>query len=233
MSNGTATLPEREVRREERRMPEEEHIKEVAIGGTTISGVLAVAAGVLSIIGLANAFPGWMVTIATIVLGVSFLFEGGAIVARLSALLHEVTEGRIQMAELGAGTTSETLAGITGIVLGILGLLGVLPAVLIPSAAIVFGAALVIGAGANIRVNDMVMTYRHEHPMARQVAREAVLATTGLQVLTGLGAITLGIIALAGIVPLTLSLVAMLGIGAMFLLSNAAIAGRMLSVLQR
>lgn len=67
-----------------------------------------------------------------------------------------------------------------------------------------FGAALVIGAGANIRVNDMVMTYRHEHPMARQVAREAVLATTGLQVLTGLGAIALGIIALAGIVPLTL-----------------------------
>jgi len=60
-----------------------------------------------------------------------------------------------------------------------------------------------------------------------------VLATTGLQVLVGLGAITLGIIALAGIVPLTLSLVAMLGVGVMFLLTNAAIAGRMLSVLQR
>ena len=152
---------------------------------------------------------------------------------RLSSLLHEATEGRVQMAELGAGTTGETLAGIAGIVLGILGILGVLPGVLIPSAAIVFGGALVIGAGANVRINDLVITYREEHPMARHIARQAVLATTGLQVLVGLGAITLGIIALAGIVPLTLSLVAMLGVGVMFLLTNAAIAGRMLSVLQR
>lgn len=230
MSNGTATLPERELR-EQRRMPEEEHIKEIAVGGTTVSGLVAAIAGILSIIGLAGAYPGWMVTIATIALGVSFLLEGGAIVARWSALLHEVTEGRVRMMELGAGVTGEALAGITGIVLGILGLLGIVPAVLIPCAVIVFGGALVVGAGANVRINDLVMTYRQEQPIARQVAREAVLATTGLQMLVGFGAITLGIIALAGFVPLTLSLAAVLAIGVMFLLSNATVAGRMFSIL--
>jgi hypothetical protein len=230
MSNGTATLPERELR-EERRPPEEERTREIAVGGTTVSGLLAAAAGVLSIIGLAGSYPGWMVTIATVVLGVSFLLEGGAIAARWSALLHEVAEG--PMAEMGAGITGEALAGITGIVLGILGLLGVVPAVLIPCAAIMFGAALVIGAGANVRVNDLVMTYKQEHPIARQAAHEAVFAATGLQVLIGLGAITLGIIALVGIMPLTLSLVAMLIMGVTLLLSNATIAGRMLRTLHR
>jgi hypothetical protein len=212
---------------------EEEQRREIAIGGTAIGGLVAAGAAVLSIIGLLNVYPAWMVTIATIALGVSFLFEGGAIVARLSALLHETTEGRVQMAELGAGITGETLAGIAGIVLGILGLVGILPAVLVPSAAIVFGAALVIGAGTRIRLDDIVMTYRQEHPMARQVAHQSVLATTGVQVLVGLGAITFGIIALAGYAPLTLSLVSILVIGVMFILSNAAIAGRMLSVFQR
>jgi hypothetical protein len=219
--------------REERPLEEERRTEEIVAGGSAIGGIVAAGAGALAIIGLAGVYPMWMLTIATIGIGASFLFEGGAIVARMSDLLAEVTEGRVGMAELGAGTTGETLAGVAGIALGILGLVGVLPAVLIPCAAIVFGAALAIGAGTNVRINDMVMTSRQEHPIARQVARQAVLATTGLQVLVGLGAITLGIVALVGVVPLTLSLVAMLGIGAMFLLSNAAIAGRMLSVLQR
>jgi hypothetical protein len=229
MSNGTATLPERELR-EEKRTPEERS-REIVIGGTTISGLLAAAVGILSIVGLAGTYPGWMVTIATIVLGISFLLEGGAIAGRWSGLFREAREER--MVEMGAGITAEAFAGIAGIVLGVLGLLGIVPAVLIPCAAIVLGAALVIGAGANVRVNDLVMTYKQEHPIGRQEAHEAVFAATGLQALIGLGAITLGIIALAGILPLTLSLVAMLIMGVVLLLSNATIAGRMLSVLHR
>lgn len=236
MSNGTATLPEREVR--ERRPPaeEEEHLRhraEVALGGTATSGLIAAGAAILAIIGLVGLYPGWLVAISTIVLGVSFLFEGGAIVARRSALLHETTEGRVRGAELGAGMTSEVMAGLTGIVLGILGMAGVAPAILIPCSVIVFGAAILIGSGANTRINDLAMAYRQEHPAARQLAREAVDATTGLQTLVGLGAITLGIIALVGFVPLTLSLTGLLAIGVMFLLNNTAIAGRMMAILRR
>jgi hypothetical protein len=234
MSDGTATLPEREVR-ERRPMEEEEHIRhreEVALGGTATSGLIAAGAAVLAIIGLAGIFPSWLVAISAIVLGASFLFEGGAIVARRSALLQETTEGRVQSAELGAGITGETLAGLGGITLGILSLAGIVPAVLLPCAVIVFGGAMVIGSGANVRINDLALAYRQEHPVARRLAREAVVATTGLQALVGLGAITLGIISLVGIAPLILSLVAVLGVGATFMLSNAAIASRMAMILR-
>jgi hypothetical protein len=235
MANGTATLPEREVR-ERRPLEEEEHIRrreEVALGGSATSGLIAAAGAILAIIGLAGIYSGFLLAVSSIVLGVSFLFEGGAIVARRSALLQETTEGRVQLAELGAGMTGETLAGLVGIVLGILSLVGVVPAVLLPCAVIVFGAALILGSGANVRMNDLAMAYRQEHPAARRVMREAVIATTGLQVLVGLGAITLGIIALARIMPLVLSLVGVLVIGITFLLSNAVIAGRMMNILRR
>jgi len=235
MANGTATLPEREVH-ERHPLEEEEHIRrreEVAFGGTATSGLIAAGAAILAIIGLAGIYSGFLLTVSAIVLGFSFLFEGGAIVARRSALLQETTEGRVQLAELGAGMTGETLAGLGGIVLGILSLAGIVPAILLPCAIILFGAAMVIGSGANVRINDLAMAYRQEHPAARHLAREAVIGTAGLQSLVGLGAITLGIIGLVGIVPLVLSLVAILGIGVTFLLSNAAIASRMMMILRR
>jgi len=138
----------------------------------------------------------------------------------------------VQMSELGGGVTGETLSGIVGIILGILGALNVYPAVVLPVAAIVFGAGLIIGAGANIRINELVVVHREDHPMARNVIRQAVLATTGLQVLVGVAAVVLGIIALAGDYPITLSLVAMLIVAAAFVLSNTAVAGRVMTVLR-
>ncbi len=202
------------------------------LGGTIGGGIIAIAALVLAIIGLAGVYPRWLLSAATIAVGISFLLEGAAIAARLSDLLHESTGGRVQMSELGGGVTGETLAGIVGVVLGILAALNVYPAVLLPVAALVFGAGLIIGAGANIRINELVVVHREEQPMARNVIRQAVLATTGLQVLVGVAAIALGIIALAGDYPITLSLVAVLIIAAAFALSNTAVAGRVMTVLR-
>jgi hypothetical protein len=137
------------------------------------------------------------------------------------------------MGELGSGVTGETLAGITGIVLGVLGCLNVYPAVLLPVAAIVFGAGLILGAGANVRINELIAVHREDEAKARYAIRQAVLATTGLQVFIGLAAVTLGIIALASSYPITLGLVAMLAISGSFVLSDSAIAGRLLTVLRR
>lgn len=203
---------------------------EALFAGTLVGGLVAAGAATLAIIGLAGLFPGLLLSIATIGVGAAFLFEGAAIVARLSDLLYEVSEGKSEVAEIGAGTTGETLAGLAGVTLGILAILGVIPGVLIPCAVIIFGAALILGAGANMRINELTMAYRQEHPMARHIAREAVKGTTGLQVLAGLGAITLGILALSNIEPLTLSLVAVLGVSVAFLLTDTAVAGRMMTV---
>jgi hypothetical protein len=217
----------------EEHLREERHTVESILGGTVSGGVIAIAGIVLAIIGLAGVEPRWLLSAATIAVGVSFLLEGASIATRLSDLLEEATEGRVQMAELGTGVTAETLAGAAGIALGILAALNVVPLVLLPVAAIVFGAAAVLGAGTNVGINDLVTVHHEEHARARRVIRQAVFATTGLQVLVGLGAVTLGIIALAGQYPLTLTLVAMLGISGAFLLSNSAVAGRMVSVLRR
>lgn len=48
------------------------------------------------------------------------------------------------------------------------------------------------GAGTNVRLHDTLMTWRQEYPVARQIGHQAALATTGVEVLGGLSAITLG-----------------------------------------
>jgi hypothetical protein len=196
-------------------------------------GIIALAGVVLAIVGLASDYPRWLLGAATIAVGISFLIEGAAIASRLSELLHETTAGRVEMGELGTGVTGETLAGIVGIVLGILGSLNVYPNVVLPIAAIVYGAGLILGAGANLRINELIVVHREDTVAARQAIRQAVLATTGLQVFVGLAAVILGIVALAGSYPITLSLVAMLLIAGAFVLSDTAIAGRLMSVLRR
>jgi hypothetical protein len=217
----------------EEHLQEERRTIETLLGGTVGGGIIAIAGVVLAIIGLAGTYPQWLLGAATIAVGISFLIEGAAIASRLAELVHESTSGRVEMSELGSGVTGETLAGIVGIVLGILGSLNVYPTVLLPVAAIVYGAGLILGAGANLRINELIVVHREEGAAARQAIRQAVLATTGLQVFIGLAAVTLGIIALASDYPITLSLVATLLVAGAFALSNTAIAGRLLSVLRR
>jgi len=221
------------IEHREETLTEERHTIETILGGTLAGGIVAAAALVLSIIGLSGAFPHWVLSVAVIAVGVSFLFEGAAIASRLSQLFHEATEGKVDMAELGGGTGAETLTGIAGIVLGILGLLFVVPLILLPIAAIVFGVGLIFGAGTNVSLNHIAMTHKHENPMARHIARQAIRATTGFQVLAGLASIVLGIIAVAGGDPRILTLVAILIVSATFLLSNTAIAGRLLTIFPR
>jgi hypothetical protein len=217
----------------EEHLQEERRTIETLLGGTVGGGIIAIAGAVLAIIGLAGAYPRWLLGTSTIAVGISFLIEGAAIASRLAELVHESTRGRVEMGELGSGVTGETLAGITGIVLGVLGCLNVYPAVLLPVAAIVFGAGLILGAGANVRINELIAVHREDEAKARYAIRQAVLATTGLQVFIGLAAVTLGIIALASSYPITLGLVAMLAISGSFVLSDSAIAGRLLTVLRR
>jgi hypothetical protein len=109
----------------------------------------------------------------------------------------------------------------------------VYPGVVLPVAAIVYGAGLILGAGANVRINELIVGHREEEATARFAIRQAVLATTGLQVFIGLAAVILGIIALASAYPITLSLVAMLIVAGAFVLSDTAIASRLVSVLRR
>ena len=103
MSDGTTITEEH--------LHEERHTVETILGGALGGGIIAIAGAILAIIGLAGMEPRWLLGVATIAVGISFLIEGAAIASRLASLLHETTKGRVEMSELGGGVTGETLAG--------------------------------------------------------------------------------------------------------------------------
>jgi hypothetical protein len=209
---------------------EERKSIEAIVGSSLVEGMAGAAAVVLSIIGLASLLPHVMASLAMLAIGFGLLIQGAGVGARFHNLLTETSEGRLGTVELGGGMSAEFIGGVGGIVLGILSLLQIVPAVLVPIGAIVFGGALLFGAGVSARLNNLEVARATDKEEARHVAREAVAASTGVQVLIGLGAAALGILALVGIVPLILSLVAFLAVGTSNLTSGTALSSRLLTV---
>jgi hypothetical protein len=184
-------------------------------GGSTAEGLIGGCAVALAIIGLSNIFPMLLVCIASIVVGVAVAFEGGALSARHNTLL---SEGRITDKHSRSwGVTYIFFAGAAGIALGILSLLNVVPMVLIAVSAIVLGSALMVDSGANEHLRELESS-------------QATQATTGVQLMVGIGTVALGILALAGVAPLSLTLVAMLAIGAVNFVTGATISRRMAKI---
>ena len=205
--------------------------------GSTIEALAGLGALVLSIIGLADVAPAYMVAIAAIVLGAGLLFEGGFIAAEYRKLLAAATAGPIEspagvtldIAELGGGLSAQSLAGIAAIVLGILGLLGIAEPALMAIGAIVLGVGILLGSSAMSRLNALRIEAGTQHETARQVAHEAMSGAIGTDALVGVAAIVLGILALIGIASQTLNLVAMLTLGSALLLSGSALAARVMT----
>ena len=208
---------------------EEKLTAKLILSGALAETIAGACVLVITIIGLAGFMPMSMLAIATMGLGVSFLFEGGAVASRVSNLLSEVTEGRVDIAELGGGLSAEFIAGLGGITLGILALVNVAPMVLAPIAAIIFGGALVMGAGVKARINHLTIS-QEEHKLVREIARQALIGVSGVEILVGLGTIALGILAILHISPVVLTLVAVLSVSGMLLLGGTAIGARMLSL---
>ena len=104
---------------------------EVVTSGSMIEATAGFAAIVLSILSLVNILPMYLVPIATLVIGIGLLFEGGAVAFRYWRLPAEISAGRWASMELAGGMIAEFVAGITGVVLGILAILGFIPCTLV------------------------------------------------------------------------------------------------------
>lgn len=205
----------------------------VIAGGSLAEGIAGAAAIALAILGLGGVYPMYMLIIATIAVGAALLFEGGAISSRVSNLIDESGVSPFDISEIGSGMTAEFFAGIAGVVLGVLALLGIYPMLMISIAAIVFGAALVLGSGTTSRLNSFAYG-KLENVAARMLSREAVYAASSVQLLIGIGAVTLGILALVGVAPpVTMCLIAMLIVGFSDMLSGSAISSRMMGLFRR
>jgi hypothetical protein len=187
-----------------------------AVSGTTAEAFAGAAAIVLAIVGLSGVLPVTLGAIAAIVLGAGLFFEGVAIAAKWRSLFTQTNDGAVE-AEVGGGLSAEFYGGTAGVVLGILALIGIVSSVLLPVAAIVFGSAMLFGAGASARMAE-----------GNGNGGLGLIGASG-QVMVGLAGVVLGIVALAGGSSMVLTLVAFLTIGAGAFLSGGALAGRMLT----
>jgi hypothetical protein len=209
---------------------EGKEVERAVIGGSSTEALAGAAAVVLTILGLAQIEPRFMIAIAAIALGAALVFDGAAVAAEYSRILAHNGNGAIGRAELGGGISTQIGGGVAAIVLGVLALLNLDATILMAIATIVLGTTMVFSSGVSTRLNALKIETSGDHDVAKRVAREALTAATGTEVLVGLAAVVLGILALVGIDPPTLILVAMLALGAAILLTGSAVVGKMLSV---
>jgi len=208
----------------------EEHTLDVTTGGSIAQSLGGLAAIVLAIVGLVHIVPHYMVAIACLTIGAGLIFQGGNISMEYSSLLSKMSQGRLESATVGGGISLEVLAGVAGIVLGVLALVTVSPAVLLPVAVIVFGAALIVSSGDVSRLNSLKLEYSGADDMLQRLARESLSVGSGTQIFIGLGSVVLGILGLIGYDWAVLTLVAFLAIGIAVLVSGTGVTDKMFAL---
>ncbi|MEJ2107271.1 MAG: hypothetical protein P8X48_08075 [Acidiferrobacteraceae bacterium] len=209
---------------------EHRDVEHAVVSGSSTEAVAGAAALVLAILGLAQISPRLMIAISSIALGAALILDGATIAAEYSRILASSGNGAIKNVELGGGLSTQIGGGVAAVVLGVLALLNLDATTLMAIATIVLGSTLVFSSGVSTRLNALKIEGSGDHDLAKRVAREALTAAIGTEVLVGLGAAVLGILALVGIDPTTLILVAMLALGASILLTGSAVVGRMMSI---
>jgi hypothetical protein len=199
---------------------------EVIAGGSGLEALAGAAAVTLAIIGLAGVWPVAMAATGLVVVGGGLMAHGAAVAARWKDAVRGVDPLHFDRNGVWTGMGSESLGGLISVVLGALVLAGKPPTVLVPSAAVVLGCALLLGGMAVPEVGDLApgpaRTFRYEALVQRLVE-----GSGGAMVVAGIAAATLGILALLGIEPvLVIELVALLVIGIVLALAGGALTTR-------
>jgi hypothetical protein len=189
-------------------------VKDVALRrGLGIKSIAQLVAGlavvVLAILGLADVAPTFLVSMATILFGVSLL--SNALPAGDSA-----PEGGV-----ASGSPTILLAGVAGVLLGVLALLGASSIQLVALAVIAFGRSLLITSNAEVRF--LAATPGNVESTLVRMVRDTARNATSLQTIAGMAAIVLGILALPGFSPPKLVLIALLELGCFSSLTSAVI----------
>jgi uncharacterized membrane protein len=186
----------RSVLRESEQQENYETAHKAAAGGIGLAALLGLVSVVLSILGLVNVAPYFMAGVSAIALGVALLLAGGF-------SMEWFTTPREHFFYEGEGAMStEVMAGVGGIVLGILALIGIAPSILLPVSVLAFGVSLFMTSWVG------------------------ATHFSGIKCLTGLSGIVLGILALTGIAPLALTLVGFLTLGFGTLFSGSMMSGK-------
>jgi hypothetical protein len=211
--------------------PFHEHAKQWEGASVMTEALLALGSVVLSILGIVGLFPTYISAIAVIGLGVVLLFRSVEVVVQYSELLYEAgATNQIDASRVSQGITTELLAGMAGIVMGVLALLGIALTTLLSVAVITYGAAMLLTSGESLCLDSLDLK---ENDVVRQLIHSMSLASAGAQALVGLAAMVLGILGLVGIASTILVLVALLAMSASILLRSSSVGRLLLDFLQR
>jgi hypothetical protein len=168
--------------------------------GLMAEGAVGVAVIALAICGLGNIAVDAMLAIATIIFGVALVMQA----------MESAAEAALGEFGIGGAMVIEALAGLTGIVLGILAFIGGLAPHITPAAMIVFGGALLLSGFVRVT--------------AQRFMSDLWAGAACAQILIGFAAIVLGIIAY--LVPghgEMLTLVALLSLGGSLVIAGATL----------
>jgi hypothetical protein len=202
--------------------------------GPMTEGAAGIAVIVLTILGLAAVSPNILTSVATIVIGVGLFIEAANTGIEYQRVTGQAMQaGAVQTAQMGADVSVEVLAGVAGVVLGVLALIGAGGVMhLLPAALIAFGGAMLL-AGFSATSVGMV-SGMNPATGAPAVSMQSELAPArGLQVLAGITAIVLGILAYTVAAGGTLLIVGMLVIGAALLATSANFTQSFMKMLAR
>ena len=205
--------------------------REMGLGTASEEAGEGVALVVLGILALAHVEPTILNSIAVIFAGIVLVVEGAMLSARYSKALARVSPETVNLTESSGTMTSSVLAGIAGIVLGILAIIGVATEPLIAVALIVFGAAVLFDYTARAHLRALRMMGGAMPGESARIAMSAASTTNTAGVLVGVGLVTLGILSLVHIVPVVLAAASFIGLGAYLLLEGTAASGWLLEVL--
>lgn len=195
-------------------------IRPTAVAESTAGGVFeligAATASVLAVIGLFGIASLELAIVGTIAVGIALLAQGSTIAARWNHAQHIPATERIEAAGIG----TEVMGGFAAVVIGIIAAVGISPFVMLPAAALVLGASLLLGGPAQPALAARATSRRW------YVTRDAVRSSGGIMVMAGVAAVVLGILALVGGPVVTLALVAVLCVAAALIVAGGALTAR-------
>src|SRR6185312_7892971 len=108
-----ATVPTQEFVRTH---AEDRSLVEVVAGGSIAEAFVGLAAVVVSIVGLANIEPAYMIAIATICVGAALAFEGGGLAAQNARMMADANPIHpFEVHAFSIGMSAQFLGGVAGI----------------------------------------------------------------------------------------------------------------------
>lgn len=185
--------------------------------------IAGLSAGAVCIVGLAEVQQAWMGAVAAIVLGSALMARAATVSIGLRRVARRDRAAHLR--EAHAGVALELLAGIIGVLAGVIAPATEHPAMLVGIAAIIFGVALLLGSSEQTTLGELGPPT--DGAPTPEVTRELVQTSTVAMVLVGVGAAVLGVLATLQD-DLPLSLVALLFVGVVLAFAGGALGARMI-----